>query len=231
MKRNANTLRLLATMMLTTSASAIASPIHFQTNEPDGRMAMASHPPSASLAENESADDFILNTTTRISHAQFTGLLANSAMLGSVSQVVVEIYRVFPLDSIDPPSGGVPTRINSPSDNAFTFRDSAGEPAGLHYLMSVLNSGNPFTASNSVRDTLEPAARGDGQITGTEVSFDVVFDQPIVLPPGHYFFVPQVAVTTGDDFYWLSTARPITPPRHASHAGPAGMDAQCNPGA
>ena len=54
---NANALRLLATVMLTTSA--MASRIHFKTNDPDGRMAMASHPPSASAAENESADDFV----------------------------------------------------------------------------------------------------------------------------------------------------------------------------
>jgi hypothetical protein len=29
--------------------------------------------------------------------------------------VRLEIYRVFPKDSQDPPSGNVPTRVNSPS--------------------------------------------------------------------------------------------------------------------
>ena len=43
----------------------------------------------------------------------------------NVQQVVVEFYRVFPKDSTDPPSGHVPTRVNSPSDAAL---------AVLHHL-------------------------------------------------------------------------------------------------
>jgi hypothetical protein len=39
------------------------------------------------------------------------------------------------------------------------------------------------------------------------VQFDVTFTHGIVLPAGHYFFVPQVAVDSGD-FYWLSAAKP-----------------------
>ena len=30
--------------------------------------------------------------------------------------------------------------------------------------------------------------------------------------PDHYFFVPQVALTNGAQFYWLSASRPISGP-------------------
>src|SRR5262249_18757295 len=32
------------------------------------------------------------------------------------------------------------------------------------------------------------------------------------LPGDHYFFIPQVALTNGGQFYWLSASRPITGP-------------------
>ena len=34
----------------------------------------------------------------------------------------------------------------------------------------------------------------------------------IFLPAGHYFFVPQVLVNNGGNFFWLSASRPIVPP-------------------
>ena len=55
------------------------------------------------------------------------------------------------------------------------------------------------------------------------------FTNPFSLPPGHYFFVPQVELSGADDnFFWLSANRPIVPPgtpfprRH----GFAGLDSQ-----
>ena len=47
-------------------------------------------------------------------------------------------------------------------------------------------------------------------MTGEEVQFDATFTTPIVLPSGHYFFVPQVAATDGGNFMWLSASRPIS---------------------
>ena len=41
--------------------------------------------------------------------------------------------------------------------------------------------------------------------------FRLVFNTPIDLPADHYFFVPQVELSTGD-FLWLSAPRPIVSP-------------------
>ena len=54
---------------------------------------------------------------------------------------------------------------------------------------------------------------GNGPLTGQEVQFDVTFTTPFDLPADHYFFVPQVEVNDGGEFYWLSASRnPITGP-------------------
>jgi len=44
------------------------------------------------------------------------------------------------------------------------------------------------------------------------VSFDVSFSPPFDLLPGQYFFVPQVQITNGGEFLWLSAPRPIVAP-------------------
>lgn len=53
---------------------------------------------------------------------------------------------------------------------------------------------------------------GNGPLTGQEVQFSVTFTTPIELPPDHYFFVPQVALNNGGDFYWLSAPKMIPAP-------------------
>src|SRR5215469_14555217 len=62
----------------------------------------------------ESADDFVLANPTSITSATFTGLVPTGF---SVTDVVVEIYRVFPLDSNTSRTLNVPTRMNSPSSS------------------------------------------------------------------------------------------------------------------
>ena len=171
-------------------------------------MATASRPASTGKFEIESADDFVLTKTTSISSATFIGLLSGGATLADVGDVRVEIYHVFPIDSDTTRTPNVPTRVNSPSDNALDDRDnltfSATERAG-------------FTAANSVQPGgIHPkpgqTTNGNGPITGDEVQFNVTFTTPFVLSAGHYFFVPQVEVTNlADDFFWLSAARPIVP--------------------
>lgn len=39
----------------------------------------------------------------------------------------------------------------------------------------------------------------------------MIFSSPVSLPADHYFFVPQVALDSGD-FLWLSAPRPIVAP-------------------
>src|SRR3984957_16689224 len=114
------------------AAALLPAVYTFSTGSPDGSMATASRPESDGKLEIETGDDFVLTTTTSINSATFTGLLTGD---GSVSNVRVEIYRVFPLDSKDPPSGHVPTRANSPSDVAFAERDSA--TGGLSVVTSL----------------------------------------------------------------------------------------------
>lgn len=123
----------------------------------------------------------------------------------------MEIYRVFPNDSQDPPSGHVPTRTNSPSDVAFAERDVAS--SNLTFATSVLSSN--FTAANSVVNGIHAKPNqftgGEGAVSGQEVEFDVDFTQPLLLPADHYFFVPQVELSNGD-FLWLSAPKPIVAP-------------------
>ena len=114
-------LSLLGCLPATPAAALLPAVYTFSTGSPDGSMATASRPESTGKFEIETGDDFTLTTTTSINSATFTGLLTGD---GSVSNVRVEIYRVFPFNS-GPPSGNVPTRANSPSDNAFAERDDA----------------------------------------------------------------------------------------------------------
>src|SRR5579883_3284188 len=153
----------------------------FSTGSPDGRMAVGSRPGIGGKLEIEAADDFVLSATTTITHASFTGILTNGANVASVGDIIVEIYRVFPLDSTNPPSGDVPTRVNSPSDDAFASRSkSAGDLVVTANLLA-----SSFTASNSVLNGIHPSPNqttgGEGPISGLEVRFDVTFVNPITL--------------------------------------------------
>jgi hypothetical protein len=192
----------------------LPSVFFFTTGSPDGKMATASRPATPVAFEIEAADDFTLSQPTIIDHATFTGLVPMGA---TINQVIVEIYRVFPKDSdIARTSGAptfstaqVPTRVNSPSDIAFTARDStAGQ---LTFGTTVLNP--MFSALNSVQPGgIHPKPNqttgGNGPASGEEVQFSVTFKIPLDLPVDHFFFVPQVLLSTGN-FLWLSAPKPI----------------------
>lgn len=190
---------------------ASADSLIINTGSPDGLIAMASRPESPGKIEIEAADDFVLGGATSVTGGSFVGLLPSGASLSSISQVVVEIYQVFPKDSTDPPSGNVLTRVNSPSDVAFASRDSV--TGGVSFTSELLS--DSITTANSVLNGINKFPNqftgGDGPVTGEEVSFNVAFTTPFDLPADHYFFVPQVLLTSGD-FYWLSAPKPIVPP-------------------
>ena len=196
----------LAATALAMSASAAV--FSFTTGTPDGKMATLSRPAGSGI-ETETADDFVLGGATQLTSATFTGLLSLNG--ASVTGVTVEIYRTFPNDSTNPPSGQVPTRVNSPSDVVFDSRDFAG--GSLSFSTTTLN--NAFTASNSVVNGINPSPNqttgGEGAVTGAEVLFNINFTNPFVLPGGHYFFVPLVSLSSGQ-FLWLSAPRPIVAP-------------------
>ena len=104
--------------------------------------------------------------------------------------------------------------MNSPSDVEFDDRDTSPAPGTLTFTTKDLGS---FTALNSVQPGgIHPQpgqmTGGNGPVTGEEVEFDVTFTKPFSLPPDHYFFVPQVEVTTASgEFLWLSGTRPLVP--------------------
>jgi hypothetical protein len=193
---------------------ARAGDLFISTGDPDGKMATATRPSGNGKIEIETGDDFILGIKSQITNVSFTGLLTGTNVSTSdISQVVVEIYRVFPLDSTFPPSGNVPTRNNSPSDFALDSRDS--NAAGLTFTTQTLSS--PFTAGNSVLNGIfkkpNQTTMGEGPVTGVEAVINTTLTTPFTLDAGHYFLVPQVLLNSAsDEFYWLSAPKPIVAP-------------------
>ena len=172
----------------------LADTVFYNNDFPDGKVG-ASSGTSKGLG-TETADDFILGSTSQITSGSFTGLIPQGATVNSVS---IEIYKVFPADSTNPPSPiVVPTRVNSPSDKAF-------QDTPVSFTASLL-ANNAGTA-NSVIDNISPGLTGgEGGKNGQEVRFDFTVNN-LVLPADHYFFVPQVTLSDGT-FLWLSAPKP-----------------------
>jgi hypothetical protein len=222
------------------AADANGQAFFFSTGNPDGKMATASRPGTASGFELESADDFVLTDPTQITSATFTGLLQGN--LSAIGELQVEIYRVFPNDSDVGRSSGpptfstpqVPTRVNSPSDVALDSRNSLAA-GGVSFTTTDLGS---FTVLNSIQaGGIHPLpgvqTGGNGPVTGEEVQFNLTFTTPFDLAAGHYFFVPQVEVA-GGNFLWLSAPKPIVAPGTSFPAGSTDLqawtrDAELNP--
>ena len=201
---------LLAFCILAAGEPAAASTFRFSTGNTTNAIAVGSRPASTGKIEIEAADDFDLALQTSIDSATFYGLLPTPSA-SAVTRVVVKIYRVYPLDSNTGRTPNVPTRSNSPSDNDFAVADSSG--ASLGYSVSILSSS--FTALNSVLIGINPkpnqSTGGEGAVQGAEARIDVSLTPPLLLPAGHYFFVAEVQLDSGD-FRWLSGTRPIVAP-------------------
>jgi hypothetical protein len=184
----------------------------FSTGSPDGKMATLSRPAGSGGLETETADDFVLGQAANVTNATFFGLLPTGASLSSVTGIDIELYHVFPVDSVNPPDGRVVSRVNSPSDNEFAAFDSAG--GSLSFSAKILNPS--FTAANSVVDGIfakpNQFTGGEGAVTGQEVEFDITFLTPFfVNATDHDFFRPEVELSDGN-FLWLSAPRPIVSP-------------------
>jgi PEP-CTERM motif len=180
------------------------------TGSPDGKIATASRPSSAGKIEIETADDFVLTQNTAITGGTFTGLIPLGLALSDIKSVTVEFYHIFPTDSTFPPDMRVTTRVNSPSDVEFSDRSSGA--GNLSFTPTLLSP--TFTVLNSVVNGINEAPNqftgGEGAVTGQEVMFSFTINSD-TLAADHYFFVPQVELSTGD-FLWLSAPRPIVPP-------------------
>jgi len=182
----------------------------FSTGTPDGLIGTLSRPSGTGLLETETADDFVLGQTSFVRQATFIGLIPTGALLSSISRVEIEFYHVFPVNSTNPPSGNVPTRVNSPSDVEFMAFDSVG--GTLSFTAVLLNPS--FTVANTVVNGINKSPNqftgGEGSATGQEVQLNITFTTPFLLPGGtDLFFRPEVALTTGN-FLWMSAPRPVS---------------------
>jgi hypothetical protein len=186
------------------------TPFFFSTGSPDGQIATLSRTASTGKLETETADDFVTTAPTNITDATFIGLLVGGATTASVRDVEIELYHVFPIDSVNPPDGRVVTRANSPSDNNFAAAD--GALGQLSFTTTALNPS--FHAFNSVVNGINPLPNQftgvDGPVTGQEVQFNVHFNTPFSLNAhDHIFFRPEVDLGSAGDFLWLSAPKPI----------------------
>ncbi len=192
------------------TAPAWGATFTFSTGDPDGKIGTASRQASAGKLETETADDFILSQPTAITHASFVGLIPAGSQLSNVSNVEVEFYHVFPGESANPPSGNVPTRVNSPGDVEIASATRDGVAGDLSFTVSALNQN--FAVLNSIVNGIHKSPNqntgGEGPVSGEEVRIDVDFTTPVVLPADHYFFRPEVLLANGD-FLFLSAAKPI----------------------
>ena len=192
---------------------AWAATFSFTTGNPDGLMGAASRRASPGKLETETADDFTLDQTTVISRAIIVGLVPSGTQPQDIKEVEVEVYHVFPLDSAIPPSGKVPTRANSPSDVEIGAATRAGNSGTLTFSTNALNSN--FSVGNTVVNNLKVATAppgGEGPTAGELVEITITFTSPIILPAGHYFFRPEVLLTSGN-FLYLSAPKVIPAPK------------------
>src|SRR6266478_1006813 len=206
-------LTLTFTVLVLTASRASAESFTFSTGDPDGLIGTLSRPASAGMVQTETADDFALTECVLITQATFTGLLPSGAPLSSITDVEVEIYHVFPVDSDQSRTPAVVTRTNSPSDVEINdaTRDSLNN--SLSASTTLVNS--VFSALNSVVNGIFPSPNqftgGEGPVTGEEVTITVTCNPPILLPADHYFFRPEVGLSSGN-FLWLSAPKPIVAP-------------------
>src|SRR5262249_13046784 len=79
---------------------SVADGIVYNNLTPNNLIAIASRPDLNGQFEIETGDDFFLGVWTQINSASFVGLIVpGPGGTPSISDVVVEMYRVFPLDS------------------------------------------------------------------------------------------------------------------------------------
>jgi len=190
---------------------AWAAPFFFTTGNADGRLGALSRSESPGKLETETADDFVLTETTVINGATITGLI--NASLANITNVEVELYHVFPLDSVNPPSGHVLSRVNSPADVEIDAATRDGSLGTLSFAASRLNASFSVlnTVVNGIHQFPSSTTSGEGPASGEEVQVTITFTKPILLPAGHYFFRPDVLLA-GGDFLYLSAPRPIVSP-------------------
>ena len=207
------TLVILAMGCFAGAASAQDAKVTITTGNPDGKLGALSRPASLDKKETETADDFVLKQVTVINGASIVGLVNSGTPLANITNVEVEIYHIFPEDSVQPPSGNVPSRANSPSDVEIdsATRDTSKQTLAFNAKLLAVSFTAQQTVVNGIKKKPFNVTNGEPPQTGDEVEIEITFTSPIVLPAGHYFFRPEVQVTNSD-FLFLSAPRPIVAP-------------------
>ncbi len=108
----------------------------------------------------------------------------------------------------------MPCRTNSPSDVEIDSATRDGNLGTLRFAVRLLNANSsvPNRVVNGINKKPNSTTHGEGPATGEEVEIGITFTNPILLPAGHYFFRPEVLVTGGGDFLFLSAPKPIVSP-------------------
>src|SRR5262245_16789430 len=120
--RLTNVLTSVCGVAILSVAPVFADSFFFSTGNPDGKMAMAARGPNSQI---EAADDFVTTgSTTIITSATFIGLITGGVPLSNITEVNVDLYHVFPVDSDTVRIPNVLTRVNSPADTEFDGRNS-----------------------------------------------------------------------------------------------------------
>jgi len=191
-----------------------AATFSLTSGAPDGKLGALSRRESPRKLETETADDFILQQTTVINRATISGLVPLGTLPENIKEVEIEVYHVFPLDSAFPPQATCPHGSTRPRMSKSILPLAPKVSGSLKFSTSIL-SASLFVANSAVNGISKlpnnVTTMGEGPVTGEEVEITITFTSPIVLPPGRYFFRPEVLLTSGD-FLYLSAPRPIAPP-------------------
>lgn len=207
MKNRIYTLALTLAFAASFAGAARADRFSFTTGSPDGKLGALSMPEGRQGVETETADDFVLTQPTVVNGATIHGLVTG-AVSPRFTRVEVEIYNIFPLDSDTARTASVPTRTNSPSDHEIVAATRDSNDRNLTFATSVVSDFSVLnTVINGINKSPLQLTHGEGPATGKQVAFRIVFKTPILLPAGHYFFRPEVALGEGN-FLFLSAPRP-----------------------
>src|SRR5579871_5399639 len=90
----------LALSLVLVTSQASADGFFFSTGNPDGKIATLSRPASLGKLQTETADDFLTTQSIVITQAIFTGLLPAGSSVDNIGGVEIEMYHVFPRDSV-----------------------------------------------------------------------------------------------------------------------------------
>ena len=111
----------------------------------------------------------------------------------------------------------MPTRAGSPADVEIAAATREFATGSLSFTSTLLDP--DFSVANSLQEGGIPAVGapgfpftgGDGPITGEEVQITVDFIPPVDLPADHYFFRPEVELSSWE-FLWLSALKTLPAP-------------------